>query len=351
MTIGNLGYSFSTDANNGPNPYTFTLATSTTAGTYSPGNYAVFSGMSSSSFTINETRISNCGIAAVEIVQVPTPSGPVLNLLPVSTPVTVASGATLDLGGSQTVASLSDAMPGMGGIIQNSGTSPSILTLSATGGSTTFSGVIAGGVPLGSISLVMSGSGLQVLSGSNTYTGGTTVGGGTLAVNGSLASAVTVNGGGCLERHGLSQQRHGHSQRATGPGRWAGHYERERQFESGYRERSWIIELDTPSTSSQIIMPSGQLVLTGQQLSDFDFTPTSDFEQGNYLLVEAGSITGSLGLSTSGTVDGLPATLAVQGNDLVLNVVPEPSTPALLVAGAIGLAAWAWRFKRARLRV
>ncbi len=350
MTIGNLGYSFSTDANNGPNPYTFTLATSTTAGTYSPGNYAVFSGMSSSSFTINETRISNCGIAAVEIVQVPTPSGPVLNLLPVSTPVTVASGATLDLGGSQTVASLSDAMPGMGGIIQNSGTSPSILTLSATGGSTTFSGVIAGGVPLGSISLVMSGSGLQVLSGSNTYTGGTTVGGGTLAVNGSLASAVTVNGGGCLSGTGYfsSITVTPSGQLAPGDGLGIMNVSGSLNLLSG---AVMDFQLDTPSTSSQIIMPSGQLVLTGQQLSDFDFTPTSDFEQGNYLLVEAGSITGSLGLSTSGTVDGLPATLAVQGNDLVLNVVPEPSTPALLGAGAIGLAAWAWRFKRARLRV
>ena len=188
MTIGNLGYSFSTDANNGPNPYTFTLATSTTAGTYSPGNYAVFSGIEQ--FVLYYQRNANQQLrhrGRGDRAGPNSPPRPVLNLLPISTPVTVASGATLDLGGSQTVASLSDAMPGMGGIIQNSGTSPSTLTLSATGGSTTFSGVIAGGVPLGSISLVMSGSGLQVLSGSNTYTGGTTVGGGTLAVNGSLA--------------------------------------------------------------------------------------------------------------------------------------------------------------------
>ena len=187
VTIGNIGYSFSTTANNGPNPYTYTLVTSTTAGTYSPGNYAVFTGLSSPSFTINQTDVTNCGIAAVEIV-VPATGSP-LNVLPATTSLTVAPGATLDLaGGTQQVASLSDATPGQGGTIQNSATySAPILTLSATGGSTTFSGQIAGGGTLGSIGLVMSGSGLQVLSGSNTYTGRTTISSGTLQVTGSGA--------------------------------------------------------------------------------------------------------------------------------------------------------------------
>ena len=59
------------------------------------------------------------------------------------------------------MASLSDATPGLGGSIQNSGSTAAVLTLSSTGGSTTFSGLIAGGGSLGSINLIVRGAGLQ----------------------------------------------------------------------------------------------------------------------------------------------------------------------------------------------
>ena len=48
-------------------------------------------------------------------------------------------------------------------------------------------------------------------------------------------------------------------------------------------------------------------------------------------------------------IDGYPANLAVQGNDLVLNVTPEPTTLALLVRGA-GLLGWGWRRRSKRRR-
>ena len=48
-------------------------------------------------------------------------------------------------------------------------------------------------------------------------------------------------------------------------------------------------------------------------------------------------------MNTSGTIDGYPATLAVSGNNLVLNVVPEPSTAILLAVGVVALIGWAWR--------
>jgi hypothetical protein len=100
-------------------------------------------------------------------------------------------------------------------------------------------------------------------------------------------------------------------------------------------------ELDTPSTSS--MMDAGALALNGQQFSDFKFAPLANFGPGLYHLIDAGSVSGSLGASTSGTFDGYTATLAVQNNDLVLTVVPEPSTLALLLAGVLGLIGWAWR--------
>ena len=100
-------------------------------------------------------------------------------------------------------------------------------------------------------------------------------------------------------------------------------------------------ELDTPSTSDMI--HAGTLTLNGQQFSDFNFTWSANFGQGIYPLIAFGSTSGSLGANTSGTIDGFPATLAVQGNDLVVNVVPEPSTAALLGAGVAGLFGWVWR--------
>ena len=98
---------------------------------------------------------------------------------------------------------------------------PAILTLSPTGGSTTFSGMIQGGGTLGRLSLVMSGNGTQVLaggflghgsldvdagtlilSGSDGYSGGTTVESGTLDVMDFDAlpggGSLTVGAGGRL---------------------------------------------------------------------------------------------------------------------------------------------------------
>ena len=38
--------------------------------------------------------------------------------------------------------------------------------------------------------------------------------------------------------------------------------------------------LDTPSTSSQVLMPSGQLILSDQQFTDCNFTWTANFGPG-----------------------------------------------------------------------
>jgi autotransporter-associated beta strand protein len=118
--------------------------------------------------------------------------GQTLSPLPITTSVSIASGATLDVNGrTQQVAALS----GPAGSTVTLGNGQLIIS-SAT--STVFSGIISG--PGGS--LVKQDSGTLTLAGTNSYTGATMVNGGILAVNGSITSPVTVNASGGLQGSG-----------------------------------------------------------------------------------------------------------------------------------------------------
>jgi autotransporter-associated beta strand protein len=112
-------------------------------------------------------------------------------VLPATTPVSVAAGATLDLGGvAQTITSLSG-----GGGVTNSAAAPAALTI-ANSTNAIFSGQIADAANGNSISLVKSGAATETFSGANNFSGATTISNGTLLVNGTLGSgAVTVAGG------------------------------------------------------------------------------------------------------------------------------------------------------------
>jgi fibronectin-binding autotransporter adhesin len=167
----------------------------------------LISNTTSSSVTLQETAGGAPGgggiWSLVGAVLSPQQEGSLLNALPATTPLIVGPGGTLDLaGGTQTVASLSDAAPGLGGTIQNSG-GAATLTLSPSGGSTTFSGQIVGGA-FGPINLVLTGSGVQVLAGNNTYTGTTTICGGTLQIGNGGASGSLGNGGNVVNNSNLS---------------------------------------------------------------------------------------------------------------------------------------------------
>ncbi len=110
--------------------------------------------------------------------------------------VNILSGATYNLGASDTVGSIT----GAGNITLNSYT----LTSGGDNTSTNFSGVISG-----SGALTKSGNGILTLSGANEYTGNTTVAsGGTLKLANASAlsssSSVTVSSGGTLDLNGYS---------------------------------------------------------------------------------------------------------------------------------------------------
>ncbi len=69
---------------------------------------------------------------------------------------------------------------------------------------------------------------------------------------------------------------------------------------------------------------------------DFAFTAGAGFGAGTYTLFDYTTLSGSLGTSLNGTISGLDAAISLDtlNGAIVLNVVPEPSTWALLAFGA-----------------
>ncbi len=136
-----------------------------------------------------------------------TAGGAARNPIPDGSAVTVAAGATVDLAGtSETMGALSGA-----GTVTSSLAGLSTLTVGGGNTNGTFSGIIQNGA--GTLSLVKTGSGTQVLSGVNTYTGSTTIANGTLQLSGgsnrlppttllTLGQGAT---GGVLDLNGQSQ--------------------------------------------------------------------------------------------------------------------------------------------------
>ncbi len=163
------------------------------------GTYTLNTGMGTTYLTFGS---NSAMIGGVDGLVVGAGASQATNVLPPATPLTINSGGMLDLHGTaQTVASLSDYSPGVGGIVTNSVNTPATLTLAPTSGSTTFSGVITdGGLPAGALTLTKTGAGTQVLAGANTYNGATNILGGSLrlAASGSIRAtlAVTVGGAG-----------------------------------------------------------------------------------------------------------------------------------------------------------
>jgi len=123
---------------------------------------------------------------------------------------TTITGASVQLAGSGTLGSTSGALTIAGGVLDLDGTNQSVGALSGTGGTIlnnasginatftvsgsvnttpTYSGAIADhSKGTGTLALVKTGSGVEILSGSDTYTGGTTVSGGTLEYTGTSAT-------------------------------------------------------------------------------------------------------------------------------------------------------------------
>jgi len=248
------------------------------------------------------------------------------NAQTINLPMTMAG-----LGGRTINAAAGPIVTGALGTIANGGN-----TLTVTGSSN----ITLGGAVGGSGGLTMAGAGILALNAANGYSGATNIVGGELLVNGSLLSPVTVSGG-TLGGTGSLRSVTAAVGGQIAPGNPLGTLSISGTLTlSGGAALDY--ELDSPSTSSKI--SCGYLALGDQQFSDFHFTWSPNFGPGNYDLIHFGSSSGTL--SVSGMIDNLPATLGIQGKDVVLTVVPEPSTFALLDVGAISLIAYAWRRRK-----
>ena len=262
------------------------------------------------------------------------------NVLPTTTALSLTtSGATLDLNGvTQTVASIS----GVAGTTIALG-GGALTVGNAT--NTVFAGAITG---TGGFTKV--GSGTLELSGTSSPAGGPVlVQGGTLLVSGGLSgSLVEVQSGGTLGGTGTI----GSDLYITGTGKLSPGASPGTLTVTGTtldfsdavnaaNSQSLVFELGT--TSDRVNLTTGQFGIgTGVlEFDDFAFTAGSGFGPGTYTLFDSTQdVFGTLGGSLSGTVGGFSATIALAdtNNDIVLNVVPEPGSAALLLGGLAMLA-------------
>ena len=215
------------------------------------------------------------------------------------------------------------------GLVRRENSGAATLTIGDNNANGDFGGVI---YDFGALSLVKTGNGTQILSGENTYTGATTINAGKLQVDGSITSAVTVNSTGTLGGSGtvgnVTVNDGGHLAPGSSPG----------TLNTGTLVLSAASVLDFELAS--LTGPSDKIAVTGDLTLDgvLNVTALTGFQAGQYtLLTYTGSLTDN-GLSP-GTMPGA-FTYGIDtgtSGSVILNVIPEPATMAILALGGLGV--------------
>jgi len=260
----------------------------------------------------------------------------------------------LDLhGNSETIAGLSSVQ------ISDNTVKTNGLVTSATDATLTLNGTSTqnfGGVISGSVSLVKTGPGTQILSGANFYSGSTTINGGLLAVSGSLSgSAVTVNSGGALGGgttalpgvvNGVTV--HGGGTLTPGVGGLGTLTTTSLTLDAGA-----ILAFDFSGASADLVNVNDTLSLGGNitlaislvsqpTASSFTLfnvaTGISGFEGGGRFVYNSDALEEGEIFTVIDNTSQLSQSFSISyqggdGNDVVLNVVPEPGSAVLFIGG------------------
>jgi fibronectin-binding autotransporter adhesin len=252
--------------------------------------------------------------------------------------LTINSGQ-LTLGGDETVASYIQA----GGTLAGTGS-----TLTSTAAYDMRAGTVSANLG-GSAALNKTTAGTLTLSGSNSYTGTTTVSAGSLIINGNQSDAsgvLTVSSGATLGGSGTI----GGAAIINGilaPGNSIGTLTTLGDVTwNASVGNSWVFELGAAGLTLAAPGDSDFLSVGGDFLRGndgsawtFDFAGTGDL--GWYKLVEWSGTSDFVPSNFSGVNlgGGFDSNFAIQDDALYVNVVPEPSTYALLALAAAGLGA------------
>jgi fibronectin-binding autotransporter adhesin len=281
---------------------------------------------------IDEVNVFSTALTAAQISTMFNGGGIAgTNILPTTTPLSIASGAILDMNGvTQTVASISDITGGGGSITNSAANLPVTLTINPASGATTFSGTISDTSAASAISVTKSGAGTQVLAGANSYRGVTTIAGGVLQLG--VNNAIPSIGGLLMQSGSLNSG--GHSDN-LGTTTIAG---------------AANIQFGATSDSGNVLTVASFLLTSGNlTLTNWDGNSTGNGP--DQLLVSSGTPSASVlnaitfinpdvnGVIQPGT---FAATTVVNGSNVEIvpgAAVPEPATAGLLSMAAIGLLA------------
>jgi autotransporter-associated beta strand protein len=254
------------------------------------------------------------------------------------------------------------------GQIQNDavGTNVTVST-GALNTSTTFSGTMKDNVGL--LSLAKTGTGTLTLTGGNVYAGTTAITNGTLLVNGThtTAGAYAVSGGALGGTGAIATSSNAGvtvlagGKLAPGGAAAAGKLTLNlgngsldiSSAEAASNSQSLLFRIGSTANSDKIQITGGFNIGTGTlEFNDFVFSDVGGIQANTtYTLVDATSITGTLGSVMTGTFgigNSVTGTLALdQANgDLLLNVTSAPE-PGMAVP-LLGLGAWGFMSRRRR---
>ena len=241
------------------------------------------------------------------------------------------NGGTLNLNAfSPTVGTLS----GTGGIIVNQANGTSTLT-SQSAASATFAGALQNGAAGQVLALRKQGSGTLTLTGSSSYTGATTISGGTLMLNGALTgnSAVAVNSGATLAGSGtISGSVTVASASSLAPGNAVGTGTLTLSGALTLNSGSLLrMNLAAPSASAKIAV-GGTLTTPG--VTTLNITALAGFGPGVYPIITGAPSINLANFSLGATPAGYAYALGASSGTLSLTVAAPLAPPVGLTATA-----------------